>query len=299
MLSSHYYPKNHFVPISLTAPSTPSAPVLLHYEIKMHLSLFPLLATLIAHSLTNPLPSDTFSHARQSCESDPSCSVHEDALTGIVDLIQPRAAIATKIDFADAKMSWGCNVDPIQTMGNLSSACPAGDASCPNGVFSIPIQSIQPPPSGSPPGASVNNPVPSTLDFAVTGSYPSSMRDGMLELVKVAAGQNIKWYRGVPWLTHVMRDTAVEAAPSSLMNQRGTCDIAVQSSGIDVTRWDGVGTSQITVKVVNSVMSSGFCSDFSSVGVGSAVMGMIPQVGGGLAAIFGVVTAGCAMAANS
>lgn len=76
------------------------------------------------------------------------------------------------------------------------------------------------------------------------------------------------------------------------------CDIAVQTSEFIITRYNGdgddAGSSQLSVKVSNKVMTESFCGKTGTLSLVTSAVGALPVAGGPLSVVFGAVTAGCA-----
>ena len=99
--------------------------------------------------------------------------------------------VTTYLEIYDHSLVWGCDVHPAITLGNLSTLCPPGEASCIGGPVNIPIQWMLPAP-----GLAGREPIPEDLAIAATGSYDLQFQGDFIAAVQAVAAAGAKWDRG-------------------------------------------------------------------------------------------------------
>ena len=208
------------------------------------------------------------------------------------DLKKADADLHTYVTIGDTAIYWGCSVDPVQALGNLSAPCASTGACDSSSPWTLPVTYVTP---------SDFEETDQTLSITATGHYPPDEYDQFLQAVTTAvSGPNVvRWSRGVTVDSGDIdkRDTGPEDAPTDEITHGpvGSCDVAQFSDFISISVYDGknlVGSIDATMSMVMNTPS--FCT--GAIGkvlqIGSAVAGMFPN-GGPLAGTLGTVTASC------
>ncbi len=279
----------------------------------LHVSVLALLATM---ALAGPLPSSNSlledrSPSAQSgyitaCEAADNCETYIDPTTGRHNIrfktgMEPgtedyTSRVAnpktkrqsgdsyTQVTVGDNTVSWGCGIDPVATLGNVSSICATSGQCMPNDPWSTTVN-FPPIPPGTSPSES--------LTITATGTYPSWIRNGLVEGV-----QAVMSAKGVVTTSTVNfvdsnRPNSGERPPQK---RDGSCQIARAPTdiGLGVYLDSGALEATITVTIALQTQQSGFCNTMgSTIALTAAVAGAFGPVGAGFAAIFGVISAEC------
>lgn len=207
-------------------------------------------------------------------------------------VVKADAGRHTYVTVGDTAIYWGCSVDPVQALGNLSAPCASTGACDSSSPWSLGVTYVTPTHFAE---------TQQTLSITASGHYPPDEYDQFLQAVTTAvSGPNVvRWSRGVTVDSGDIdkRDTGPEDAPTDTITHgpTGSCDIAQFSDFISVSVYNGeslVGNIDATMSMIMNTPS--FCT--GAVGkvlqIGSAVAGMFPN-GGPLAGTLGMVTASC------
>ncbi|CAF9939444.1 hypothetical protein IMSHALPRED_001349 [Imshaugia aleurites] len=201
----------------------------------------------------------------------------------------------TQVTVGDATLWWGCGVDPVQTINNLSSICATSGECVSNSPWTLPIEYVTP---DSDPEQSA------TLTLTATGGYPSWLRNGLVGAMQQAAGAKglITWDRGQSFGSNDItgkRDTGPEDDPTDYTDgPEGKCDVASFTSYFGLQILQDADTIIGHIDMVASVpdLQSGLCAALGGVtALTGAVASMFPE-GAPYAGILGAITAGCQMA---
>ena len=208
--------------------------------------------------------------------------------------------VTTYLEIYDHSLTWGCDIHPAVTLGNLSIMCPKGEASCIGGPVNIPVQWMAPAP-----GEAGREPIPETMAITATGSYDPEFQGDFIQAIQAVAAAGAKWDKGQEWQasisktkTKARRDTAPQDGPTSSMNAAGSCDLATLTSAINLDRFvtgnDNVqGFMHVAVTI--PTLQSGFCAVTGDMGAASAIGGAIPGLGGVIGGVFGLISAACSL----
>jgi len=202
----------------------------------------------------------------------------------------------TQVTIGDSTLVWGCDIDPVQTLNNLSSVCATSGQCVSNAPVDISVQWITPNPGGM-----SNGPTTETLEISATGAYPSWLRNGMIEAIQAAARvpNLISWDRGQQYssgITKARRDTAGSTHADTTPGTSGVCDLATFSSYVGISLYSSPDTLEATMDASVSfpTMVDGFCGSAQGLAVAGSVAGMFGAPGAVLAGIFGTIAASCA-----
>ncbi len=202
------------------------------------------------------------------------------------------AGLHSYFTFGDASIFWGCWVDPVQALGNLSTPCASTGACDSSSPWSLPVEYVTP---------TDFEEIDETLSITATGHYPPNQYTQFLQAITTAVSAP-GLVRRTPGVTIDSgdidkRDTGPEDAPTDTITHGpvGSCDIAQFSDFVSASVYNGenlVGTIDATMTLASNADS--FCKGFigKAVSIGSAVAGMFPE-GGPLAGTLGVATAAC------
>ena len=202
------------------------------------------------------------------------------------------AGLHTYVTIGDTAIYWGCWVDPVQALGNLSAPCASTGACDSSSPWTLPVTYVTP---------SDFEETDQTLSITASGHYPPDEYDQFLQAVTTAvSGPNVvRWSRGVTVDSGDIdkRDTGPEDAPTDEITHGpvGSCDVAQFADFISISVYDGknlVGSIDATMSLAMNTPS--FCTGVlgKALQIGSAVAGMFPN-GGPLAGTLGMVTASC------
>ena len=202
----------------------------------------------------------------------------------------------TQVTVGDQKLWWGCGVDPVQAINNLSSICETSGECVSNDPWTLPIEYVVPGTAQS-----------ATLTLTATGGYPSWLRNGLVGAMQQAAQAKglITWDRGVAYGWNDIdkkRDTGPEDAPTDPTDgPRGYCDVASFTSYFGLQILQDADTIVGHIDMVASVpdLESGLCAALGGVAaLTGAVASMFPE-GAPFAGILGAISAGCQMSPSS
>lgn len=192
----------------------------------------------------------------------------------------------TQVTVGDATIFWGCDVDPVATLGNISDICATSGQCVSNAPYTQDV-------TYAVPGQDTTS--KETLSITATGTYPSWIRNGLVEAVQAAMSGN-----GVVETTNVDYGVYGPINKNGIQTEEESCNVAKAPSfiGLDVYSAENVLEATISVTMTIVDPESGFCAS----GVGDAaastgaIAGAFGPVGAGIAAIFGVISATCAIA---
>lgn len=192
----------------------------------------------------------------------------------------------TQVTVSDATILWGCDVDPVATLNNVSSICATSGQCIDNSAWTEDV-------TYGIPGQDVTT--PETLTLTAQGTYPSWIRNGLVQGLQAAMSAN-----GLVDTQPV--NYIVTTGPT---NRNGpqiagrSCTVAKAPSfvGLGVYSAENVLEATISVSASIGTPGSGFCA--SGVAQASALTGAIAgafgPVGAGIGAIFGTISAACAL----
>ena len=185
----------------------------------------------------------------------------------------------TQVTLGDNTIYWGCGIDPVATLNNVSSIC-ATSGQCLTDPFSTSITYVVP---KSTSWTSDN------LTITAVGTYPSWMRNGLVEGVQAAMSAH-----GV--IKTTTEYYSVDVIPTTLHGldtKDVACQVAKAPNDIGLSVYSG-NYLEATIRVNIALVpppESGFCSTFSS--IAGAIVSVFGTAGADLAAIFGIVGAAC------
>lgn len=279
----------------------------------LHVSILALLATM---ALAGPLPSsnslleDRSPSAQSSyitaCEAADNCETYVDPTTGRPNIrfktgMEPgtedytsRLAKSktkrqsgypqTQVTVGDTTVSWGCGIDPVATLGNVSSICATSGQCIPTDSWST---SVNFPPSW--PGG---NWASESLTITATGTYPSWIHNGLVEGIQaVMSAKGVITTSTVKWFDD-NRPTGGQRPPQK---RDGSCQVAKAPNFIGLGVYSSLNTLEATigVSIALQTQQNGFCTTISS--ISGAIAGAFGPEGAGLAAIFGIISATCSL----
>ena len=300
--------------ISITARNFSSSSIL---SKMFHFSLLALLATT---ALASPLPtSESMPTPRSplnkpsyitSCEAADNCETYTDPLSGLINIrfksgMEPgtedynarlndshtkRQSDSTHTDVVvgDATIYWGCDVDPIATLNNISTICSTEGQCISNAPYTTEVTYVTPPENF---GGS------QTLTIAAQGHYFKWMRNGIVAGVQTAMSAK-----------GVIKETKVDYGGVGQINKNGpqiqaeSCNVAQAPAFIGLNVYSG-NILEATISVTASITTpqSGFCSDggAQTAALTGAIVGAFGPVGAVAASLFGTVSAACALSPSS
>ena len=285
-----------------------------------HISLLTLLAT---NALASPLltsesnsiprsPSSEPSHIT-ACEAADNCETYIESSSGQVNIrfksgMEPGtedynnrvanpnvkrddSSVTTSITVGDATMLWGCDTDPVVTLGNLTDICASSGSCISNAPYTDQVTYVTP---------GQNAWSSETLTISAVGQYPDWMRNGIVEGVQAVMG-----VKGV-----INTQTANYGVLQGAIGKNGgqtagySCQVATAPSFIGINVWNApVAPNSASLAATISVTAtvgtpgSGFCGDgvAQTAALTGAVVGAFGPVGAGIAALFGTISATCSL----
>lgn len=203
--------------------------------------------------------------------------------------IKRDGSATSTITFGDSKLIWGCNVNPVDSLSNVTAACAPGSAACDPGPITTPIQYLDP-------TDGVTEPVSQSLTFTATGTYPVWAELAFTNALVAAGSQGITWQNDVPWASPAPGGGHLGQASQN----GGTCNLATQTDFIDIATYIGNSLEgHIGVKMTLPAIKNGFCDDQTPEALGTAVAGALPGAGPAVAEVLGVITAICSAVSAS
>ena len=284
-----------------------------------HISLLALLAT---KALGSPLltsdsmpetrsPSDQPSYIT-ACEAADNCETYLDPTSGHTNIrfksgMEPgtddyntRVANSyvkrqsgypqTQVTVGDATIFWGCDIDPVATLNNVSAICATSGQCITNAPWSQGV-------TYGTPDQDVTS--PETLTISASGTYPSWIRNGLVEGVQAAMSA-----KGI--ITTSTVNYIVTTGPT---NKNGpqiegkSCTVAKAPAFIGLGVYSAVNVLEATISVTAAVGTpgSGFCANgvAQTAALTGAIAGAFGPIGAGIGAIFGTISAACALEPSS
>ena len=192
----------------------------------------------------------------------------------------------TQVTVGDTTVYWGCGTDPIATLSNVSSICATSGQCINTDAWSTSV-------TYATPDLDVSS--PEIMTITAQGTYPTWIRDGLVEGVQAAMSAP-----GV--ITYSVVNYMVTTGP---INKNGpqtegeSCIVANAPDFIGLGVYSSANTLEATIAVSIAVQTpdNGFCA---TVGPASsftgAISGAFGPVGAGIAAIFGIISAACTVA---
>ena len=192
----------------------------------------------------------------------------------------------TQVTVSDATILWGCDVDPVATLNNVSAIC-ATSGQCINNspwtedvTYAIPGQDVT---------------TPETLTINAQGTYPSWIRNGLVEGVQAA--MSAKGLINTQTVNYI-----VTTGPTNKNGQQiegESCTVATAPSFIGLGVYSAENVLEATISVSASIGTPGSGSCASGVAQTSALTGAIAgsfvPVGAGIGAVFGAISAACSL----
>ena len=277
-----------------------------------HISLLTLLATKV---LASPLPtSESISIPRSpagipsytsACEAADNCETYTDPSSGRVNIrfksgMEPgtehyntRVAnsytkrdssnTTTTITVGDSTIFWGCDIDPVATLGNLINVCPSSGSCLSDEPYTDQVTYVTP---GQDTSSS------ESLSITAVGTYPPWMRNGLVEGVQaVMSAQGVITTQTANYLV-----VTGAIGKNGGQSQGASCQIATAPTFIGLGVYLN-GLLQASFQVTASVGTpgSGFCANglASTSALTGAIAGALGPIGAGVAAIFGIISASC------
>ena len=187
----------------------------------------------------------------------------------------------TQVTVGDTTISWGCGIDPVATLGNVSSVCATSGQCIPTDSWSTSVN------FGSAPHSSTSE----TLTITALGTYPSWIRNGLVEGVQAA--MSAEGVITTSTLNFVEFTSPTNGDRPTQKRDAESCQVAKAPNSIGLGVYSSPGALEATITVTIAVQTpqNGFCSTMTS--VAGAIAGAFGPVGADLAAIFGVVSASC------
>lgn len=243
-----------------------------------------------------------------ACEAADNCETYPDPISGQVNIrfksgMEPGSAdyetrVAnsyakrdstypqTQATVSDATILWGCDIDPVATLNNVSSICATSGQCIDNSPWTEDV-------TYAIPGQDVTT--PETLTITAQGTYPSWIRNGLVEGVQAAMSA-----QGI-----ITTNTVNYTVTTGPTNKNGpqvkgeSCTVATAPSFIGLGVYSAENVLEATISVSASIGTpgSGFCA--SGVAQTSALTGAIAgafgPVGAGIGAVFGTISAACSL----
>lgn len=168
-----------------------------------------------------------------ACQAASNCQVSTDsngntitemtssASTNTVEEKSPPGYPKTYITFGDSSFAWGCDVKPEVVLGNLGSLCPSSGLCLPDKPYTTAVGILKPDP-----GKTANpGPQSGTLTMKSTGTYPPTLRNGMVQAMQAAALENkiLKWDKGQKWSQLSTKKRSIE---DRTVFEDGNADVA-------------------------------------------------------------------------
>ncbi|KAK0511185.1 hypothetical protein JMJ35_006737 [Cladonia borealis] len=195
----------------------------------------------------------------------------------------------TQVTLGDHTISWGCGIDPVATLGNVSSICATSGQCIPTDSWSTTVDFPLLPPE--------NSKNSETLTITATGTYPSWSRNGLIEAVQaVMSAQGVITDSTVPFETETDSHPTGTRPPQKRVDSDDSCTLAQAPNyiGLGVYFADDALMSTFDVTITLQEQTNGFCSKFSSIAaLTGAIAGAFGPIGADLAAIFGSISASC------
>ena len=158
-----------------------------------------LLSLLATTALSNPLSQDSKPARQPRCTGAGNCETWVDSAGNVRNRFKrgmepgtedytlhlakrDTSYPQTQITVGDATIVWGCGIDPVATLNNVSAICSTSGQCITNAPWSIPVQYVSSNPGGYSPAA-----VADTLTLNADGTYPAWLRNGLVEALQTAA----------------------------------------------------------------------------------------------------------------
>ena len=195
----------------------------------------------------------------------------------------------TQVTVGDTTVYWGCGIDPVATLNNVSSICATSGQCIDTDSWSTSVT------YGTPDSDITSS---ETMTITAQGTYPSWIRNGLIAGVQAAMSA-----QGV--ITTSTVNYMVQTGPinkNGMQTEGESCQVAQAPNFIGLGLYSSPNTLEATIAVSIAVQTpnNGFCA---TVGPTSsftgAIAGAFGPVGAGLASIFGVISAACSIAPSS
>ena len=282
----------------------------------LHFTLLALLATQALGSPTNfivehlePRADSTTPEFISACQAASNCKVTTDSNGNTITEMtsqppadkeegSPPGYPKTYVTFGDSSFAWGCDVHPDVVLGNLGSLCPSSGLCLPDKPYTTAVGYLKPDPGKTAdPG-----PQSATLTMKSTGTYPPTLRNGMIQAMQAAALENkiVNWDKGQKWSQlsskkRSIEDRSIPPPPTHVIT--GTCDLATLSSFLGVTSYANnlTLTAVMTATVTLPDPVDGFCGSATQgiAGLGSTILSLFPG-GAAAGAALGILSGACA-----
>ena len=270
---------------------------------------FILLTLAIAQTLAKPLPSDKSKTSYvTACENAVNCETYklsnghtsirfikgmEPGTTDYADrLLRFKAkredTTTTQVTVSDKTAYWGCGIDPVATLNNVSSICETSGQCISNSPWSTDIEYVDPTDTQNGYDASSG-----TLTISATGTYPSWIRNGLVAGLQGAMGA--KDVITTSTVTYAVTDGAINKNGPQMHGEDCTVATAPSYVGLGVYSAPNVLMATISAEIsaVGSDGGNGLCG---TAGIVGAIAGAFGPGGAVVGAIFGTVSASCSLA---
>ena len=263
---------------------------------------FILLTLAIAQTFANPLSSDKSKTSYvTACENAVNCETFklpnghtsirfikgmEPGTTDYADRllrskVKREDTTTTQVTVSDKTAYWGCGIDPVATLNNVSSICDTSGQCISNSPWSTDIIYVDPTDSNS--GSTSG-----TLTISATGTYPSWIRNGLVAGLQGAMGA-----KGVSTSSTATYLVIGFAKDGGSYQEHCTVATAPSYVGLGVYSAPNVLMATISAEISASGGGDGLCGGAGIVG---AIAGAFGPVGAAVGAIFGTVSASCSLA---
>ena len=188
----------------------------------------------------------------------------------------------TQVTVGDTTIYWGCGIDPVTTLGNVSNICATSGQCIDTDSFSTSV-------TYATPGA--NEVSYETLAMTATGTYPSWIHNGLVEGLQAAmSAQGVITSSIVTYMVSI-----VPLTHDGALSKPESCQVAQAPNFIGFGVYSALNTLEATIEasIALQTQTNGFCTTMSS--IAGAIAGAFGPVGADLAAIFGVVSATCSL----
>ena len=197
---------------------------------------------------------------------------------------------STAITISDETIWWGCDVDPVATLGNVGDICQTSGNCLESKQWSSTVN------YATPDGTWVEA-EPFTL--SAKGHYPPWLRNGIVMALQAVMGVD-------GMIDMQTAQYAVQTGPTTHVTgpqtESKSCQVAKAPQEIDMVYFSAPNVMEATITVIASIMTpdNGFCASVGAdSGLASSISGAFGAAGASIGAIFGSISAACAIADGS
>ena len=177
---------------------------------------------------------------------------------------------------------WGCGIDPVVTLGNLTSVCQPSGNCLKDSPWSSNVVHVAP----GQPGKNEE-----TLSITASGSYPTDRYEDMMKAVAGTASGLVTWANNVPVITPTRREIGPAGSTTSY------CNVAQFSEEIDMSVYSADGNLEAFIQVSMTLVEllPGFCSKTASTALGltGSIASGMGEAGAEVSAFTGFLSAFC------